>query len=253
MNSSTHPVAIVTGASAGIGRAVSIALLQAGYHVALSGRSEERLQETLTLAGDTPGNALLIPTDIRSESSVQSLFAQTVETFGRLDLLFNNAGIFPPGKPLDELPLEEWQASVDTNFTGAFLCLREAFRYMKKQHPQGGRIINNGSIAAQVPRPGSVAYSATKHAVTGLTKTANLDGRNFNICVGQIDIGNVETEMTQIMKQGILQPNGQVEPEALMQMEDVVNTVMHMVSLPLEANIPFVTVMANRMPYIGRG
>lgn len=246
-------VAVVTGAGSGIGRAIALALLAEGYQVALAGRTRERLDETLEQAGDKATNAIVVPTDVRDEDAVRALFDQTVEAFGRVDLLFNNAGIFTRGASVDEVTTEDWMNSVETNLTGSFLCLREAFRRMRQQNPQGGRIINNGSISAHVPRPGSITYTTTKHAMNGMTKTASLDGRRFNICVGQIDIGNVESAMTEAMKKGVPQPNGDIMPEAVMSMDNVVKTVLHMDSLPLDANMPFVTVMANQMPFMGRG
>ncbi len=244
-------VAIVTGAGTGIGRATALTLAADGYSVALAGRRAEPLQATADQIG-APERVLVVPTDVTKEDSVAALFAQTVERFGHLDLLFNNAGTAATA-PLDQLTLAQWQGVVDVNLTGMFLCLREAFRVMKAQTPQGGRIINNGSISAHTPRPQSVAYTATKHGVMGLTKTAALDGRAFNIAVGQIDIGNAGTEMTTRMAAGILQANGSVMAEPLMDVNLVGESVLYMASLPLSANVLFHTVMATHMPFVGRG
>ena len=244
-------VAIVTGAGTGIGRATALTLAADGYSVALAGRRAEPLQATADQIG-VPERVLVVPTDVTKEDSVAALFAQTVERFGHLDLLFNNAGTAATA-PLDQLTLAQWQGVVDVNLTGMFLCLREAFRVMKAQTPQGGRIINNGSISAHTPRPQSVAYTATKHGVMGLTKTAALDGRAFNIAVGQIDIGNAGTEMTTRMAAGILQANGSVMAEPLMDVNLVGESVLYMASLPLSANVLFHTVMATHMPFVGRG
>ena len=244
-------VAIVTGAGTGIGRATALTLAADGYSVALAGRRAEPLQATADQIG-APERVLVVPTDVTKEDSVAALFAQTVERFGHLDLLFNNAGTAVTA-PLDQLTLAQWQGVVDVNLTGMFLCLREAFRVMKAQTPQGGRIINNGSISAHTPRPQSVAYTATKHGVMGLTKTAALDGRAFNIAVGQIDIGNAGTEMTTRMAAGILQANGSVMAEPLMDVNLVGESVLYMASLPLSANVLFHTVMATHMPFVGRG
>jgi len=245
-------VAIVTGAGSGIGKAVALALLQDGYCVALAGRRTQALQDVaaLSAAGD---RALVVPTDVTDEAAVVALFDATVQRFGRVDVLFNNAGIGAPAVPLEELALSQWQAVVNVNLTGMFLCLRQAFRVMQTQQPQGGRIINNGSISATAPRPNSVAYTATKHAVTGLTKSASLDGRRCGIAVGQIDIGNAATDMTQRMAQGILQANGQTAVEPLMDVAVVGQSVLYMANLPLSANVLFHTVMATQMPFVGRG
>lgn len=245
-------VAIVTGAGSGIGKAVALALLQDGYCVALAGRRTQALQDVaaLSAAGD---RALVVPTDVTDEAAVVALFDATVQRFGRVDVLFNNAGIGAPAVPLEELALLQWQAVVNVNLTGMFLCLRQAFRVMQTQQPQGGRIINNGSISATAPRPNSVAYTATKHAVTGLTKSASLDGRRCGIAVGQIDIGNAATDMTQRMAQGILQANGQTAVEPLMDVAVVGQSVLYMANLPLSANVLFHTVMATQMPFVGRG
>jgi NAD(P)-dependent dehydrogenase (short-subunit alcohol dehydrogenase family) len=245
-------IAIVTGAGSGIGRASTLALLREGWQVVLAGRRAEVLAETIALA---PGGAqaLAVPTDVTNPESVRALFDATIETFGRLDLLFNNAGIGSPPVPIDEFSIEKWQQIIDVNLTGAFLCLREAFRIMKAQTPRGGRIINNGSISAYVPRLNSAPYTATKHAITGLTKSAALDGRTYDIAVGQIDVGNAETQMTARMKEGVPQSNGTMASEATMDPELVGRAVVHMASLPLEANVLFMTVMATKMPYVGRG
>ncbi len=246
-------IAIVTGAGTGVGRASALALLAAGYSVVLAGRRAEPLQETVTLAGDDGDRALVVATDVSIPAEVAALFAKTKETFGRLDLLFNNAGINAPGIPLDELSFEQWQAVVDINLTGPFLCTQEAFRLMKAQTPKGGRIINNGSISAHAPRPFSVPYTATKHAITGLTKTTSLDGRVHDIACGQIDIGNAETEMAKRMADGVPQADGSIKAEPLMDLKHVADAVVHMASLPLEANVQFITVMATKMPFVGRG
>ena len=247
-------IAIVTGAGSGIGRHVSISLLNHGFHVALAGRRESQLQETAQLATEEGrGEALAIPTDVTIAEEVQNLFAKTKDRFGRLDLLFNNAGIFVPSVSLEEMPIDDWQRSVNVNLTGAFLCTQEAFRLMKSQDPMGGRIINNGSISAYVPRPNSIAYTATKHAITGLTKSTSLDGRKYNIACGQIDIGNAETDMTQKMKKGVLQANGETLIEPTFDLQHVSNAIIQMADMPLDANVQFMTIMATKMPYIGRG
>mgnify|MGYP003575145265 FL=1 len=245
-------IALVTGAGSGIGRQVALALLGEGYSVVLAGRRREPLE---AVAGESAAGAraLVAPADIRDPQSVQDLFARAAGTFGRLDLLFNNAGIFSPAASLEEFGYEDWKAAVDTNLTGVFLCTREAMRLMKSQSPRGGRIINNGSISAHAPRPGSAAYTATKHAITGLTKATSLDGRQYDIACGQIDIGNAATDMTERMEKGILQPNGSIMVEPTMDVAHVVRAVLYMASLPLEANVQFMTVMATRMPFIGRG
>ena len=244
-------IAIVTGAGSGIGRAVAIALFNDGWSIVLAGRREKQLMETANACG--VNRTLVVPTDITISDSVQHLFTQTTKTFGRLDLLFNNAGIGAPAKPFEELSLQDWQRVIDTNLTGAFLCAQAAFKIMKHQHPQGGRIINNGSISAHVPRPLSAPYTASKHAVTGLTRSISLDGRAFNISSGQIDIGNASSEMTKKMEEGILQADGSHKTEPTMKVEDVGRAVALMASLPPGTNIPFLTIMANQMPYIGRG
>lgn len=245
-------IAVVTGAGSGVGRAVATELLRAGWSVALAGRRVETLEETAALVPE--GAALAVRTDVSREEDVTALFAATVARFGRIDLLFNNAGTFGPGGvPVEELPYDAWRHVVDTNLNGAFLCAQAAFRQMKEQDPRGGRIINNGSISAHTPRPHSVAYTATKHALTGLTKALSLDGRPYDIAVGQIDIGNAATDMTARMQTGALQANGSVAPEPVMDVADVARTVRHMAELPLEANVQFATVLATAMPYVGRG
>jgi NAD(P)-dependent dehydrogenase (short-subunit alcohol dehydrogenase family) len=246
-------VAIVTGAGSGIGRASALALLRAGYKVVLAGRRADALQETIVQAGNLGEHALAVPTDAGDPQSVKALFAATQKSFGRLDVLFNNAGTGSPPIPLEELSFEQWKAVVDVNLTGAFLCTQEAFRLMKDQTPRGGRIINNGSISAHAPRPFSTPYTATKHAITGLTKASSLDGRAYDIAVGQIDIGNAATEMTMRMTKGVPQANGELMVEARMDVTHVANAVVHMASLPLDANILFMTVMATQMPFVGRG
>ncbi|MFF9620582.1 SDR family oxidoreductase [Streptomyces griseosporeus] len=245
-------IAIVTGAGSGIGRAVAVELLRAGWSVALAGRRTETLEETAALVPE--GSGLVVRADVARPEDVAALFAATVERFGRLDLLFNNAGTFGPGGvPVEELSFEAWRHVVDTNLNGAFLCAQAAYRQMKEQDPQGGRIINNGSISAHTPRPHSAPYTATKHALTGLTKSLSLDGRPYRIAVGQIDIGNAATDMTARMQTGALQANGEIAPEPVMDVADVARTVRHMAELPLEANVQFATVLATTMPYVGRG
>ncbi|MFZ4131549.1 SDR family oxidoreductase [Streptomyces cellulosae] len=244
-------VAVVTGAGSGIGRAVTRELLCGGWSVVLAGRRAQTLEETAEAAG---GETLTVPTDVSQPADVEALFAAAVGRFGRVDLLFNNAGTSGPGGvPVEELPYGAWRHVVDTNLNGAFLCAQAAYRQMKGQTPQGGRIINNGSVSAHVPRPRSVAYTATKHALTGLTKSLALDGRPYRIAVGQIDIGNAATEMTERMQKGVLQANGEIAPEPVMDVADVARTVRHMAELPLEANVQFATVLATGMPYVGRG
>jgi NAD(P)-dependent dehydrogenase (short-subunit alcohol dehydrogenase family) len=243
-------VAIVTGAGSGIGRAVSLALRRAGYAVVLAGRRQEPLQET---AREAAGKTLVVPTDISDPAAVKALFAKTQEAFGRLDLLFNNAGIGAPAVPREELPYEKWKAVVDINLTGAFLCTQEAFRLMKSQTPRGGRIINNGSLSAYAPRPLSAAYTATKHAITGLTKSTSLDGRPYDIACGQIDIGNAATALTKQTEIGTLQADGSMAPEPRMDLQHVGDAVVYMAGLPLEANVLFMTVMSTKMPFVGRG
>ena len=246
-------VAIVTGAGSGVGKASALALLQAGWAVVFAGRRPEPLAEAIAEADATPEQALAVPTDVGDPVAVQALFAKTSEVFGRLDLLFNNAGTNAPGIPLEELSHAQWQAVVDTNLTGSFLCTQQAFKLMKEQKPMGGRIINNGSISAHVPRPNSAPYTATKHAITGLTKTTSLDGRKYDIACGQIDIGNALTEMAARMADGVPQANGTIAQEPLMDIGHVADAVVHMASLPPDANIQFLTVMATKMPFVGRG
>jgi len=245
--------ALVTGASSGIGQACALALLQKGWHVALLARRTEGFVPWLQAHALDPSHALILQADISKEPEVKSAFAALESQWGRLDLLFNNAGIFPTGLLPDEVSGEAWRAAVEVNINGAFYCLSGAFALMKRQSPIGGRIINNGSISAHAPRPASIAYTTTKHAITGLTKAANLDGRAFQIAVGQIDIGNVASDMTQAMAQGILQADGSIKPEARMDMQSVVDTVMSMAHLPLSANVLFTTIMATNMPFVGRG
>jgi NAD(P)-dependent dehydrogenase (short-subunit alcohol dehydrogenase family) len=245
-------IAIVTGAGSGIGRAVTLALVKDGWSVALAGRRAEQLEKVAREAGPDD-RAVAVPTDITDPDSVAHLFGRAVEVFGRVDLVFNNAGISAPGVRLEDLTIEQWRTVVDTNLTGAFLCTREAFRVMKAQTPRGGRIINNGSISAQVPRPNSAPYTATKHAITGLTKSSSLDGRAYDIACGQIDIGNAATDMTARMAEGVPQANGTRMAEPRMDVNDVARAVVYMASLPLESNVQFMTVMATKMPLIGRG
>ena len=245
--------AIVTGAGTGIGKAVALALLRDGYRVALAGRRKEPLDATVVQSGGDAQRALAVPTDVSDPSSVRALFARTKEAFGRLDLLFNNAGVGAPGINLEELSYEQWKTVVDINLTGAFLCTQEAFRLMKSQDPRGGRIINNGSISAHAPRPNSAPYTATKHAITGLTKSSSLDGRKYDIACGQIDIGNAHTDLAARMAKGVPQANGSIAVEPLMDVEHVAGAVLYMASLPLETNVQFLTVMATKMPFVGRG
>jgi NAD(P)-dependent dehydrogenase (short-subunit alcohol dehydrogenase family) len=246
-------VALVTGAGSGLGRAVALGLLDAGYATVLAGRRAEPLEETARMAGERAAEALAVPCDVSHPASVEALFQRVETTFGRLDLLFNNAGINVAAVPIDELDVTDWMSIVDVNLTGAFLCARGAFGLMRRQQPRGGRVINNGSISAHVPRPFSAPYTATKHAVTGLTKSISLDGRAWDIACGQIDIGNAATEMTAKMAAGILQANGEVKVEPRVDPIHIVQAVLYMASLPLEANVQFMTVMATRMPFIGRG
>lgn len=246
-------VAVVTGAGSGIGRAVSVALQADGYSVVLAGRRAEKLIETAGMAQSGGGEMLAVPADISQPEAVRTLFAKTREAFGRLDLLFNNAGSSAPGIPMEDLTFEQWNAVVGANLTGAFLCAQEAIKMMKAQEPPGGRIINNGSLSAHVPRPNSAPYTATKHAMTGLTKCISLDGRKHNIACGQIDVGNAITEMTERMSKGVPQPNGTRMVEARMDVRHVADAVLYMANLPLDANVQFMTVMATQMPFIGRG
>ncbi len=244
-------VAVVTGAGSGIGRAVAVALAGAGYAVALAGRRVAELKKTSELAA--PGRTLAVPTDVGDPAQVRALFARVKEEFGRLDLLFNNAGMGTPAIPMEELSYEQWSAVVAVNLTGSFLCAQEAMRLMKSQDPRGGRIINNGSISAHAPRPNSAPYTCTKHAITGLTKCISLDGRKFDIACGQIDIGNAATPLTERMVAGVLQANGETKPEPRMDLKHVADAVLYMAGLPLEANVQFLTVMATTMPFVGRG
>jgi NAD(P)-dependent dehydrogenase (short-subunit alcohol dehydrogenase family) len=246
-------IALVTGAGSGIGRAASLALHATGYSVVLAGRRAEQLNETAALAKPFEDKVLVVPTDVSQPDRVRSLFATTKDTFGRLDVLFNNAGISAPGIPMEDLTYERWAEVVNVNLTGAFLCAQEAIRLMKTQNPRGGRIINNGSLSAYVPRPNSAPYTATKHAITGLTKCISLDGRDFDIACSQIDIGNAFTEMTNRMSGGVRQANGTTVIEPTMNVQHVAEAVVYMANLPLEANVQFMTVMATKMPYIGRG
>src|SRR5215470_17788128 len=249
----SQKVAVVTGAGTGVGRAAALALMAAGYAVALAGRRKDKLDEVANAAGRA--KSLVVPVDLTDPAAVKMLFAKVKDTFARLDVLFNNAGIGAPAVPLEDLPLETWEAVVATNLTAPFLCTQEAFRLMKSQNPPGGRIINNGSISAHTPRPLSVAYTATKHAITGLTKQTSLDGRPFDICCSQIDIGNAATPLTErmVQGQGVLQPDGRSMVEARMNADDVGRAVVYIASLPLDTNVLFMTVMANMMPFVGRG
>ena len=249
----SNKVAIVTGAGSGIGRATALALLKAGWRVVLAGRRADALEATRSAAGDLAGHAITVPTDATDPAAVKALFAATKEAFGRLDLLFNNAGTGAPAIPLEDLTVEQWKSVVDINLTAVFLCTQEAFRMMKSQTPRGGRIINNGSISAHAPRPFSSPYTATKHGITGLTKATSLDGRAYDIACGQIDIGNAATEMTQRMTKGVLQANGEMAVEPRMDVQHVADSVVHMASLPIESNVQFLTVMATKMPFVGRG
>jgi NAD(P)-dependent dehydrogenase (short-subunit alcohol dehydrogenase family) len=246
-------VAIVTGSGSGIGKAVAIGLLRKGYAVSLAGRRKEPLDQTAAEAGVPPSQVLAVPTDVSSPSSVAALFEATTAAFGRLDVLVNNAGINAPARPLEDLSAEEWRSVVDVNLTGAFWCTQQAFRVMKAQRPRGGRIINNGSISAHVPRPNSAPYTATKHAITGLTRSTALDGRRYDIACGQIDIGNAATDMTARMATGVPQASGETAVEPVMDVQHVVRAVLYMASLPLDANVLFMTVMATKMPFVGRG
>ncbi len=251
--STTPRVALVTGAGSGIGRACALALHRAGYHVVLAGRRADALQETIAKAEGQATRLLAVPTDVGDPASVKALFAKTKEAFGRLDVLFNNAGMGAPAVPMEDLSYEQWKAVVDVNLTGPFLCTQEAIRIMKSQSPQGGRIINNGSISAYAPRPLSAPYTATKHAISGLTRSTALDGRRYGIACGQIDIGNAATEMTERMAAGVIQADGSTKVEPRMDVKHVADAVVHMAGLPLDANVLFMTVMATNMPFVGRG
>ena len=246
-------VALVTGAGTGVGRAAALALLADGYRVVLAGRRAGPLEEVIAGSGAGAGRALAVPTDVTDPDSVAALFDRTVQAFGRLDLLFNNAGVGAPPVNLEDLTLAQWRAAVDTNLTGPFLCTKHAFRIMKAQTPRGGRIINNGSISAHAPRPNSAPYTSTKHAITGLTKATSLDGRKYDIACGQIDIGNARTPMAAKMADGVPQADGSIRAEPLMDVEHVGSTIRYMASLPLDANVQFVTIMATKMPFVGRG
>jgi len=252
MNTHTH-VAIVTGAGSGIGKAAALALLHKGYCVALAGRRREALEQVVMEAGLSAERALAVPTDVSNPESVRALFARTKQAFGRLDVLFNNAGVGAPGINLEDLTYEQWKNVVDINLTGAFLCTQEAFKLMKEQTPRGGRIINNGSISAHAPRPNSAPYTATKHAITGLTKSTSLDGRKYDIACGQIDVGNAGTDLAARMASGVPQAHGGIAVEPLMDVNHVASAVAYMASLPLDANVQFMTIMATKMPFIGRG
>ncbi len=251
--SASAKIALVTGAGTGVGRAVANALAKAGYSLMLAGRRKEPLEQVAGEVNAAGSQALAVPTDVTKRESIIALFEKVKSSFGRLDVLFNNAGMGAPPVPLEDLPFETWQNVVATNLTGMFLCTQEAIKIMKAQNPRGGRIINNGSISAHAPRPFSVAYTSTKHAVTGLTKSTSLDCRQYDICCGQVDIGNAATPMTDRMVDGVLQPNGQKIPEPRMDAMNVGNAVAYMASLPLDANVLFMTVMANKMPFVGRG
>jgi NAD(P)-dependent dehydrogenase (short-subunit alcohol dehydrogenase family) len=246
-------VAVITGAGSGIGAAVAVRLIADGWKVALAGRREEALHDTASAARDVPGDALALPTDVTDPAAVRALFARVRDTWGRVDLLFNNAGVFGTPAPLDTFAVDEWRAVVDTNLSGCFYCAQEAFRAMKAQEPQGGRIINNGSISAAVPRPHAVAYTATKHAVTGLTRAIALEGRPFRIACGQIDVGNAATALAAHIGQGTLQADGSIAQEPMMDLAHAADSVVHMANLPLDANVLFMTVMATAMPFVGRG
>ena len=251
MSEPKNKVAVVTGAGTGVGRAASLALMNAGFTVVLAGRRLDKLEETQKLG--VAGKSLAVPADMTDPGSIAALFAKVMEVYGRLDVLFNNAGMGAPPVPFEDLGLAQWQAVVNTNLTAPFLCTQHAFRIMKDQIPRGGRIINNGSISAHAPRPFSAAYTSTKHAITGLTRASNLDGRAYDIAVGQIDIGNAATPMTDRMVDGVLQPDGRKMPEPRMDSKAVGDAVAYMANLPLDANVLFMTVMASKMPFVGRG
>ncbi len=253
METKTGRVVVVTGAGSGIGRACALGLLAAGYRVALAGRKAEALAATASEAGAAAGRALVVPTDVTDPAAVNALFARVGEAFGRVDVLFNNAGVNAPPVALEDLAVDEWRRVIDTNLTGAFFCAQAAYRMMKFQQPRGGRIINNGSISAHVPRPNAIAYGATKHAITGLTKSLSLDGRAFDIACGQIDIGNTDSSMAAGMRKGVLQANGTVAVEPVFELRHVVDAVLYLAGLPLGVNVPTMTVMATQMPYVGRG
>jgi NAD(P)-dependent dehydrogenase (short-subunit alcohol dehydrogenase family) len=246
-------VAVVTGGGSGLGRCIARTLLKAGWRVAVAGRRERELGATVAGAKANPGSALVVPADVSMPDSVAALFEAVGQRWGRLDLLVNNAGVFGPGGAVDELSIDDWRRAVDVNLTGAFLCAQQAVRMMKRQIPRGGRIINNGSISAHSPRPRSVSYTATKHAITGLTKSLSLDGREFDIACGQIDIGNAATELTKIISEGAVQADGSIAPEPTFDPQHVADAVLYMASLPLDANVQFMTITATKMPFIGRG
>ncbi|HSE79693.1 MAG TPA: SDR family oxidoreductase [Alphaproteobacteria bacterium] len=246
-------VALVTGAGSGIGRAVALALMKEGYAVVLAGRRKDALEATAAAGKASGARTLAVPTDVTKPDSIKALFAAAKKEFGRLDVLFNNAGIGAPPVPMEELTFEQWKAVVDTNLTGPFVCTQEAIKIMKDQSPRGGRIINNGSISAHAPRPNSAPYTSTKHAITGLTKSTSLDCRKYDIACGQIDIGNAATEMTERMKGGVQQADGRMAPEPTMDVNHVAQAVVHMANLPLESNVQFLTIMATKMPFVGRG
>ena len=246
-------VAIVTGAGSGVGKAAALALMRDGYAVVFAGRRLDRIEATATEGRGASGRSLVVQADVRDPESVKSLFARAREAFGRLDVLFNNAGIGAPAMPLEDLSIDRWRSVVETNLTGAFLCTQEAFRIMKAQQPRGGRIINNGSISAHTPRPNSAPYTSTKHGMTGLTKSTSLDGRRYDIACSQIDIGNAATEMTARMSQGVPQPSGELAVEPTFDVEHVASAVVYIANLPLDANVQFMTIMATKMPFIGRG
>ena len=248
-----NKVAIITGAGSGIGKAVALAFLADGYRVALAGRRQDALEGTIKEAGSDGSAAIAVPTDVRDPDAVKKLFATARDQFGRVDVVFNNAGVNAPGVPLEDLTVEQWKNVVDINLTGMFLCIQEAFRIMKDQDPRGGRIINNGSISAHAPRPNSSPYTATKHGVTGLTKCASLDGRKYDIACSQIDIGNAMTELAARMAKGVPQADGSIKPEAMMDVREVASAALYMASLPLDTNVQFMTIMATKMPFVGRG
>jgi NAD(P)-dependent dehydrogenase (short-subunit alcohol dehydrogenase family) len=246
-------VAVITGAGSGIGKATALAFLKAGYRVALAGRRRGALEGVAKEAGDGASRAMVLPTDVSDAAAVEALFARARDGFGRIDVVFNNAGVFAPAVALEDITVEQWKAVVDVNLTGMFLCIREAFRVMKAQNPQGGRIINNGSISAHAPRPNSAPYTATKHGVTGLTKSASLDGRKYNIACSQIDIGNATTDMSARIGRGVAQADGSIRSEAMMDVAEVARAVLYMAGLPLDTNVQFLTIMATKMPFVGRG
>jgi NAD(P)-dependent dehydrogenase (short-subunit alcohol dehydrogenase family) len=250
---SHNKAAIITGAGSGIGKAVALAFLDDGYKVALAGRRQDALEGTIKDAGGKGKNALAVPTDVSDPDAVKNLFSTARKKFGRVDVVFNNAGVNAPGVPLEELTVEQWKNVVDINLSGMFYCIQEAFRVMKDQDPRGGRIINNGSISAHAPRPNSAPYTSTKHAVTGLTKCASLDGRKYDIACGQIDIGNAMTELAARMAKGVPQADGSIKPEAMMNVREVASAALYMASLPLDTNVQFMTIMATKMPFVGRG